>query len=93
MRAAKTLIIALGVTMYLPTAAQSEEHSAESAQAASAPTKCLKAAVNPVTGHAVCINPRGALVEPPSKEAYQRPCKPRAHDDDPWTVYEHYSGC
>jgi hypothetical protein len=54
--------------------------------------KCLEAAVNPVTGHAVCINPRGAPVEPPPVSAL-KPCKPRAHDKDDWTVYERWSGC
>jgi len=73
-------------TPEVPTAAQPAEGSAT-------PAKCLEAAVNPVTGHAVCVNPRGAPVEPPPPSAFNRPCKPRAHDDDPWTVYEHGSGC
>jgi len=56
------------------------------------PAKCLEAAVNPVSGHAVCINPRGAPVEPPPASAL-KPCKPRAHDKDDWPVYERWSGC
>lgn len=91
-----TLAMVLGVTLWLPMAAQSEETAAqpaeEPAQSAEAPAKCLEAVVNPVTGFAFCTNPRGAPVDPPPKSAY-KPCKPRAHDDDPWTVYEHYSGC
>lgn len=54
--------------------------------------KYLVAEVNPVTGNAVCVNPRGAPVEPPPASAL-KPCKPRAHDKDDWTVYEHWSGC
>ena len=39
---------------------------AESAgDSASAAPKCLKAEVNPVTGHALCIDPIGAPVDPP----------------------------
>ena len=59
----------------------------------SAAPKCLKAAVNPVTGHAICVEPRGAPVDPPSAAAFNRPCKKRAHDDEAFTVYERYSGC
>lgn len=92
MKVVKTLVVALGVTMWLPMVAQSAEKSAQSAEVSATSAKCLEAAVNPVTGHAVCINPRGAPVEPPSASALN-PCKPRAHDKDPWTVYEHWSGC
>ena len=37
--------------------------------------KCLKAEVNPVTGHVLCIDPLGAAVEPLPLEAAS-PCKP-----------------
>lgn len=72
-------------TPELPTVAPSAEKSAT-------PAKCLEAAVNPVTGDAVCINPRGAPVEAPPPSSLH-PCKPRPHDNEPWTVYEHWSGC
>jgi hypothetical protein len=72
-------------TPEVPTVAQSAEKSATSA-------KCLVAEVNPVTGHPVCINPRGAPVEAPPLSSLH-PCKPRPHDNEPWTVYEHWSGC
>jgi len=36
--------------------------------------KCLKAEINPVTGHVLCIDPLGAAVEPPPPEA-KLPCK------------------
>lgn len=62
-------------------------------RAAKEQLKCRKAAVNPVTGHAVCVEPRGAEVDPPPPEAFVRPCPPREHDDVPGTVYERYSGC
>ena len=100
MRVLKTLIVALSVAVLLPMAARSEEKSAPPAEqsapaskSAEAPAKCLKAAVNPVTGHAICLEPRGAPVDPPERTSLQRPCKPRAHDSDPFTMYEHWSGC
>jgi len=43
-------------------------------------------------GPAPSANPPVTRPEPPPKAAFQ-PCKPRAHDSDPWTVYEHSSGC
>ena len=101
MKKLNVLIVALSVTLLLPMASQSEEKSAPPAEqstpaekSAEAPAKCLKAAVNPVTGHAICLEPRGAPVDPPERTSIQRPCKPRAHDSgDPFTVYEHWSGC
>jgi hypothetical protein len=96
----KMLVVALGVTLLPPAVAQSEEQSASSeeksapsAETSAMPTKCLEAVVNPVTGYAFCTNPRGAPVEPPPRESLNRPCKPRAHDADAFTVYEHWSGC
>jgi hypothetical protein len=88
----KTLVVALGITLWLPMVAQSAEESAQSEEKSAAPAKCLEAAVNPVTGFAFCINPRGAPVNPPPVSALH-PCKPRAHDNDPMTVYERWSGC
>jgi hypothetical protein len=49
--------------------AASAESSGEAAQ-----PKCLKAEVNPVTGHVLCIEPLGAPVEAPPAEA-MAPCK------------------
>ncbi len=86
------LVVALGVTLGLPLVAHAEEQSAQPADKSATPAKCLEAAVNPVTGDAVCVNPVGAPVAPPPKAAFQ-PCKPRAHDKDAWTTYEHSSGC
>jgi len=94
------LLIALGAALWLPMAVNAAEDAGGAAkqaqpgeeQQATAP-KCLQAAVNPVTGHAVCVNPRGAPVDPPPAEALNKPCRPRAHDDDPFTVYERYSAC
>jgi hypothetical protein len=87
----KTLVVALGVTLGLLVAAQAEDKPAASADEQAAPAKCLEALVNPVTGYTLCVNPRGAPVEQasPSKE----PCKPRAHDKELGTVYEHWSAC
>lgn len=36
------------------------------------PAKCEEAEVNPVTGHAECVRPRGAAVDPPPRSAV--PC-------------------
>jgi hypothetical protein len=47
--------------------------SAAPAEQPAAP-KCLKAEVNPVTGHVLCIEPLGAAVEPPAAEE-ALPCK------------------
>lgn len=88
----KTLVVALGVTTGLSMTAQSEEKPVQSEEKTAAPGKCLEATVNPVTGFAFCINPRGAPVDPPPVSAL-KPCKPRAHDSDPMTVYERWSGC
>jgi hypothetical protein len=84
-RVGRRAVAADGGTVRREESAQSEEKSA-------APAKCLEAAVNPVTGFAFCINPRGAPVDPPPVSSLH-PCKPRAHDNDPMTVYERWSGC
>ncbi len=89
----KILAFVLCLTASFPAAGLAAESSDQSTQETAAAPKCLKAAVNPVTGHAICLEPKGAPVEAPPVEAYQRPCPPRAHDDDPWTIYEHASGC
>lgn len=93
MKYLKALVFALSVTMWLPMIeAGAEEKATAPAEKSAPPAKCLVAEVNPVTGHAVCINPRGAPVAPPPVSAL-RPCKPRAHDKEDWTVYERWSGC
>lgn len=81
MKALKTLVVALGVTLWLPMTAQSAENSvepaekaAESAKTSATPVKCLEAVVNPVTGYAFCTNPRGAPVESPPVSALQASC-------------------
>ena len=56
--------------------AQSAEESAKSAEKPATPPKCLEAAVNPVTGYAVCVNPVGASVEAPPASSFH-PCKSR----------------
>jgi hypothetical protein len=96
----KMLGVVVGLALLMPVAAQSAEETAEpakepaqSSESAATPPKCLKAAVNPVTGHAICLEPKGAPVDPPERSALQRPCKPRARDDDAWAMYEHWSGC
>ena len=100
MKHLRTLIVALGVAMLLPVAAQSADTATQPSDTTAtqsaetpAPAKCLEAAVNPVTGFAFCVNPRGAPVESPPRESLNRPCKPRAHDNDAFTVYEHWSEC
>ena len=39
-----------------------------------APAKCLKAEINPVTGHTMCIDPLGSPVEAAPK-VWLEPCK------------------
>jgi hypothetical protein len=75
----------LGRHLGMLMAAQAED------EPQAAPAKCLEALVNPVTGYTLCVNPRGVPVEQaaPPKE----PCKPRAHDQEIGTVYEHWSAC
>ena len=82
---------AFGILLLAPNAGECAE-GAPQTPPPEQPAKCLVAEVNPVTGHAVCINPRGAPVEPPPVSAL-KPCKPRAHDEGGWTVYERWSGC
>ena len=52
------------VTAILFAGGQAFAESAGDPASAVAP-KCLKAEVNPVTGHALCIDPIGAPVDPP----------------------------
>ena len=52
--------------------------------ASAAAPKCLKAEINPVTGHALCIDPLGAPVDPPPA-AELPPCKPGARTDEAWS--------
>ncbi len=92
MKNLRTLAVALGVTLGLPAAALSAEQATQSAEQPATPAKCLEAVVNPVTGFAFCVNPRGAPVAPPPVSALQ-PCKPRPQDSEAWAVYEHWSGC
>ena len=54
--------------------------------------KCLKAEINPVTGHTYCLDPRGAPVEAAPQD-WLEPCKTgpdasaanKAAKGDPWT--------
>jgi hypothetical protein len=46
--------------------------------------KCLKAEINPVTGHALCIDPIGAPVDPPPA-AELPPCKPGERSNEAWS--------
>jgi hypothetical protein len=62
------------VVFLLGMAAMAGEAAAETPGAPSQP-KCLKAEINPVTGHVLCIDPLGAPVEPLPPEA-ALPCKP-----------------
>jgi hypothetical protein len=91
-KARKLFVTALSVAFALPIAAHATEQAAPSQDGGAKPAKCLEAVVNPVTGYAFCVNPRGAQVDPPPVSALQ-PCKPRAHDNEAWTTYEHWSGC
>jgi hypothetical protein len=64
------------------TQATAEDQTQEGAKTP-APT-CLTAEINPVTGHALCINPLGAPVEPPPPSVLL-PCKPGPHTGQAWS--------
>jgi hypothetical protein len=54
------------------------------AAAPQAAPACLEAEVNPVTRHALCVNPLGAAVEPPPAAA-ELPCEPDQRGAAPFT--------
>ena len=59
---------ALALCVLARAAAAPEDASqgdSKAADAAGKPAVCLEAVVNPVSGHAECVNPRGAPVQPP----------------------------
>jgi hypothetical protein len=58
--------------------------AAESANERAPAVKCLKAEVNPVTGHVLCIDPIGAPVDPPPA-AELPPCKPDERNSEAWS--------
>ena len=62
-----------------PLAADASDTAAPQAAPA-----CLEAEVNPVTGHALCVNPLGAPVEAPPAAA-ELPCEPEQHGAAPFT--------
>jgi hypothetical protein len=55
---------------------------AESADPAA--PKCRKAEINPATGHALCIDPIGAPVDPPPA-AELPPCEPNERSNEAWS--------
>ena len=60
-------IAAFGLAVGLSLGAGAEDET-------KAAPKCLKAEINPVTGHTLCIDPVGAPVEAAPKE-WLEPCK------------------
>jgi hypothetical protein len=64
--------VAIGVVLGMAAIAVAAAAAEDSKQAP--PPKCLKAEINPVTGHVLCIDPLGAPVEPLPLEAAS-PCK------------------
>jgi hypothetical protein len=81
-----TILFGLALWTCAATSETSAAGQAAGADPASpvAPQACLEAEVNPVTGHAFCVNPRGALVEPPPA-ASELPCSPDARTPGTWT--------
>ena len=71
-----------GIALLAAAGGQAFAESAGDAGPAAA-SKCLKAEVNPVTGHVLCIDPIGAPVEPPP--AAEIPCKPDQRTNEAWT--------
>jgi hypothetical protein len=78
------LTIALGLAFWALGASPQGLSSATAADAegSGAQPKCLKAEVNPVTGHVLCVEPLGAPVDP-APSAAENPCRenPRAEGD------------
>lgn len=66
----RTVVMTMTLVLMAAASATAAEPSEQGA-----PPKCLKAEINPVTGHVLCIDPLGAPVEPPPTEA-KLPCKP-----------------
>ena len=71
------------VTAILFAGGQAFAESAGDPASAVAP-KCLKAEVNPVTGHALCIDPIGVPVDPPPAAELPR-CKPDKRSNEAWS--------
>jgi hypothetical protein len=78
------LVVALGVTPWLPVVAQSAEQAAQSEENGDA-AKVSGSRGEP-RRYAVCVNPVGAPVDPPPVSALQ-PCKRRAHYNGARAVY------
>lgn len=76
------LALAAGLIGVVPVSAHAESAGGDPASAGA--PKCLKAEVNPVTGHVLCIDPIGAPVDPPPAVALP-PCKPDERSDAAWT--------
>ena len=78
------LTIILGLAFWALAASPQGLSSAAAVEADAAGTqaKCLKAEVNPVTGHVLCVEPLGAPVGP-APSAAENPCRenPRAEGD------------
>lgn len=55
-----------------PDSKSADTIAAQETQPTAGSAKCKEAEVNPVTGHAECIRPRGAAVDPPPQSAV--PC-------------------
>jgi hypothetical protein len=64
-----------------------QDQSAAAPAAEGAPAKCLEAEVNPVTGHALCVKPRGAPVDPPNLT--DEPCQKHADANGEWALETH----
>jgi hypothetical protein len=68
-RMVRIVLIGAGLAASTATAPAAEP------QEQTADVKCRKAEINPVTGHVLCLDPRGAPVEAPA-EALRPECKP-----------------
>jgi hypothetical protein len=66
----RTVVMTISLVLMAAAGQAAAENSEQAAQ-----PKCLKAEINPVTGHVLCIDPHGAPVEPLPLEAAPN-CKP-----------------
>ena len=67
---------------------QATQDQGAAAEGQTAPAKCLEAEVNPVTGHVLCVKPRGAPVDPPNLA--DEPCQKHANANGEWALETHF---
>jgi hypothetical protein len=73
--------VALAVCTLCTTSEAAPPGDQNTAAAPPSSQKCKEAVVNPVSGYAECVNPRGAPVDPPPPRPPPTPDECRKHAD------------